>query len=116
MTDILNFPLWSDDHTYRTTINLNRALPNPTTVTNQVAWDKSLENRVRLQVKRLCCEETYFCEGVKVRRTDCNSKQSYNVNNDRGEGKDYFKRYSLDGAVARVLELVAEREAYKVHK
>jgi len=103
MTDILNSPLWSEDHTYPLNITLNRALPNPHTVTDQRAWDACAENRVRLLISRLCCEETCFAEGVKVKRTDAPAKQSFNVNNDMTISGVCFKRYNLDEAVARSL-------------
>lgn len=117
MTDILDFPLWSDDHIYPISIALNRSLSDPTRVTDQHAWYNAVENRVRLQIRRMCCEDTEYIEGIKVQRTENNRKQSFMVNNDRNTyGKECLKRYSFDEAVTRILELVAEREGCKICK
>lgn len=93
----------SSDHIYRMPFRINKELPNPTQVTSQTAWYANTRNCVLRQIRALCCEEREFVEVTHVRRTNRRNEQKYMLDGDK-------KQYDLDGAVDRVMELVAERK------
>ena len=110
--DLADAPLWAES-VYPLNLRSKRRFPMKQ-VTNQQPWQSDIEKRVRRQLRLLTCEEAAFIEGVKVKRTDAPSKQSYNVNGDKGSSKnEYLKRYEFEAAVSRILELNRKRERRK---
>lgn len=90
------------DHTYH--LNTERHYPLPLSpVGEQRSWQDNITNVIRRDIRALVCEEGRFVEGVRVRRTAAQSKQTYTIGRDKA-------LYTLDEAVQKVIQILQDRE------